>query len=32
MTGSLPLPYLAQQGDAIEVTLEGLGSVRLDIV
>jgi 2-keto-4-pentenoate hydratase len=31
MTGSLPLPYWANQGDMIEVALDGLGSVRLDI-
>jgi 2-keto-4-pentenoate hydratase len=31
MTGSLPLPYWANPGDAIEVSLEGLGNVALKI-
>lgn len=31
MTGSLPLPYWAKPGDAVEVTLEGLGTVALSI-
>jgi 2-keto-4-pentenoate hydratase len=31
LTGSLPLPYWAKPGDAIEIALEGLGTVALSI-
>jgi 2-keto-4-pentenoate hydratase len=31
LTGSLPLPYWASPGDAIEIALEGLGTVALRI-